>query len=86
VKAAPRWTVGYFSKDGKVRKPSSPRHLATFEFPQRFPSTFQVLLVLAELDQGRGLEKFTAKLAENGAKLVDDKKKKAGIDDLAIAT
>ena len=71
------WHVGEFKKDGVVRKSSPPHELVTMAFNggQPFPQKFQAVLVLAELDPGKGLEKQLAKIAAAGDRAARDKLK-----------
>jgi hypothetical protein len=71
------WHVGEFKKDGVVKKSSPPHELVTMAFngAQPFPQKFQAVLVLAELDPGKGLEKQLAKIAAAGDKAARDKLK-----------
>jgi hypothetical protein len=70
------WHVGEFKKDGVVRRSSPPHRLVAMELGDRpFPQKFQAVLVLAELDPGKGFEKQLAKIAATGDKAAIDKLK-----------
>jgi hypothetical protein len=71
------WHVGEFKKDGVVRKSSPPHELVTMSFDDKrpFPQKFQAVLVLAELDPGKGFEKQLGKIAAAGNKAAIDKLK-----------
>jgi len=71
------WTVGEFKKDGVVRKSSPPHELVAMSFDpkQPFPQKFQVVLVLAELDPGKGFENQLGKIMAAGNKAALDKLK-----------
>jgi hypothetical protein len=62
----PKWSIGKFGDDGDTRTLSKPHQLATFDLESgpEPPRAYHVTLVLAELDQGDGVEKFVKKLAE----------------------
>jgi len=77
VKQFQTWDVGVFNKDGIVKKSSPPHQLLTMSFDgkQPFPQKFQAVLVLAELDPGKGFEKQLGKIAAAGNKAAIDKLK-----------
>jgi hypothetical protein len=77
IKPFDTWHVGVFKKDGVVKKSSPPHALVTVPFNPKmpFPQNFQFILVLAELDPGKGFEKQLAKIAAAGNKAAIDKLK-----------
>jgi hypothetical protein len=76
VKRFNTWHVGEFKKDGVVRRFGNPHRLVEMPFAAKLPSQkFQVVLVLAELDPGKGLDKQLEKIAAAGSKAGMDKAK-----------
>jgi hypothetical protein len=71
------WQVGVFNKDGILRKSSPPHELFAMALDPKlpYPQKFQAVLVLAELDPGRGFEQQLAKIAAAGDRAAIDKLK-----------
>jgi len=64
AKQLPHFGVGNFEKDGVVRNFQPPHLLSSFDLQQGppFPRLYQTALILAELDEGGGLDSAVAKL------------------------
>jgi hypothetical protein len=81
-KARKGWN-GHFEKDGVVKKLLSPLPLATFTMRAKFPSVYQVFLILAERDKGGGMGEYIDALVQNGGAIAKSTKKRDGTINMA---